>query len=148
MLQAYSPRRLTISKCAVPTIQLLIKDHKKGKEKNGNYLTRLVVPAKNFTAAFPHVGQQGIKKILDRNKIDHSRKSIIQASDLKQQLENLNIRKSKHTVISIDAEKMYPSIKFGQIQKAVNYFLRKALKEEKEKAKKCLDLVKFGLANK
>ena len=111
--QEYNYIRSTINKCAVPTIQLLIKDHKKGNNKNGNYFTRLVVPAKNFTAAFPYVGQQGIEKILNRNKIDHSRKSIIQASDLKQQLENPNIRKSKHTVISIDAEKMYPSIKFG-----------------------------------
>ena len=145
--QEYNYIKSTISKCAVPTIQLLIKDHKKESDENGNYFTRLVVPAKNFTAAFPHVGQQGINKIIEKNKIDYSRKSIIQASDLKQQLEIPNIRNSKHTVISIDAEKMFPSIKFGQIQKAVNYFLRKVPKAEKEKAEKCLDLVKFGMAN-
>ena len=74
--QEYNYIKSTISKCAVPTIQLLIKDHKKGRDKNGNYYTRLVVPAKNFTTAFPHVGQQGIKKILDKNKVDYSRKSI------------------------------------------------------------------------
>ena len=68
--QEYNYIKSTISKCAVPTIQLLIKDHKKGRDKNGNYYTRLVVPAKNFTAAFPHVGQQGINKILDKNKVD------------------------------------------------------------------------------
>ena len=66
---------------------------------------------------------------------------------MKEQLEVLNIRNSKHTVISIDAEKMYPSIKFGQIQKSVNYFLRKVPQADKEKAEKCLDLVKFGMAN-
>ena len=66
---------------------------------------------------------------------------------MKQQLEIPNIRNSKHTAISIDAEKMYQSIKFGQIQKAVNYFLRKVSKAEKEKAERCLDLVKFGMTN-
>ena len=74
-------------------------------------------------------------------------KSTARASDLKQKLGKLNIQKSKHTVILINAEKMYPSIKFGQIQKAVNYFLRDPPEEEKEKAEKCLGLVKFGMAN-
>ena len=50
----------TINKRAVPTVCLLIKDHKK-RGKEGDFLTRLVVPAKNFTAGFPHVGQHGIK---------------------------------------------------------------------------------------
>ena len=46
----------TITKKAIPTVKLLIKDHKK-KEENGDYCTRLVVPAKIFTAGFSHVGQ-------------------------------------------------------------------------------------------
>ena len=51
---------------AVPSPKLLIKDHKE-PDSNGNYPTRLVVPATNFTAAFPKVGYLGIKKILDDN---------------------------------------------------------------------------------
>ena len=42
---------------------------------------------------------------------------------------------------------MYTSIKVGQIQKAVKYFLRDAPEGDHQKAKKCLDLVKFGMAN-
>ena len=42
---------------------------------------------------------------------------------------------------------MYPNIKFGQIQKAVNYFLPDAPSERKGKAEKCPNLVKFGMAN-
>ena len=79
--EEYNYIKSTINKCAVPTIQLLVKDHKK-KDKSGNYPTRLVVPAKTFTAGFPYVRQHGIKKVFDKNKIDYSEKSIIQASDL------------------------------------------------------------------
>ena len=141
--QEYNYIKSTINKCAVPIIQLLVKDNNK-KDKGGNYPTRLVVPTKNCTAGFPHVGQHSTKKILDKNKIDYSKQSTTQASDLKQKLGKLNIQKSKHTVILIDAEKMYPSIKFGQIQKLVNYFLRDAPEGDKEKSKKCLDLVWDG----
>ena len=119
----YNYAKSTLNNHRVPVVKLLVKDHKDPDEK-GDFPTRLVVPAKNFTAAFPHLGQQGIKKILDRNKVNYQRKTIIQASHLKEQLEELPIRRSQHTVISIDAEKMYPSIKFNQIELAVNNFLR------------------------
>jgi hypothetical protein len=46
---------------AVPTPKLLIKDHKPMNEK-GEYMTRLIVPATNFTVVFPKVGYLGIKK--------------------------------------------------------------------------------------
>jgi hypothetical protein len=78
----YNYIKQTINKASIPTVQLLVKDHK-DKDSNGDYPTRLVVPAKNFTAGFPHVGQHGIRHILDRNEIDYSKKTIIQASDLK-----------------------------------------------------------------
>ena len=42
---------------------------------------------------------------------------------------------------------MYPSVKFLQIEKAVNFFLRNAPKKDKKKAKRCLNLVKFGMNN-
>ena len=130
----------------VPTVKLLVKDHKKPDEK-GDFPTRLVVPAKNFAAAYPHLGQQGIKAILDQNNVDYQRKTIIQASHLKEQLEELPIRRSQHAVMSIDAEKMYPSIKFNRIELAVNHFLRNAPKKDKQKAKKCLELAKYEMDN-
>ena len=42
---------------------------------------------------------------------------------------------------------MYPSVKFGHIERAVNYFLRDASEEDKALAKRCLEMVKFGMAN-
>ena len=143
----YNYIKSTINKCSVPTVHLLIKDHKDKDKINHHYPSRLVTPAKNFTSAFPHVGQRGLKQILDRNKIPYSKKNIIQASDLKDQLELMAIRKSQHRITSIDAEKMYPSIKFIQIQKAVNYFLRDASEEDKEIARRCLEMIKFGMDN-
>ena len=56
----YKYIKSTITKRAIPTVQLVIKDHKEVNKTTGNYPPRLVVPAKNFTAGFPHVGQRGI----------------------------------------------------------------------------------------
>ena len=52
-----------------------------------------------------------------------------------------------HTIISFDAKAMYPSVKFLQIEKAVDHFLRDAPQRDKELVTKCLDMVKFGMAN-
>jgi len=73
---------------SVPTPKLLIKDHKK-KNGKGEFPTRLVVPATNFTAGFSKAGYLGIKNIFDKNGIDYSRSTIIQASQLKSRLEKL-----------------------------------------------------------
>ena len=72
----------SIESKAVPTPKLLIKDHKK-PDANGDFPTRLVVPATNFTAAFPNIGYRAIKKIFDDNNIAYGTRTIIQASDLK-----------------------------------------------------------------
>ena len=42
---------------------------------------------------------------------------------------------------------MYPSVKFGQIDRAVNYFLRNSSDKDREVAHRCLEMVKFGMAN-
>jgi len=47
----------------------------------------------------------------------------------------------------INAKYMYPSVKFGQIEKSVNYFLSSASDEDKETVHCYLDIVKFGMAN-
>ena len=46
-----------------------------------------------------------------------------------------------------NAERIYPSIEFEQIDRAVNHFLSDTFKEDKAKAKHCLELVKYGLDN-
>eukprot|EP00957_Ditylum_brightwellii_P138058 10525393-Ditylum_brightwellii.AAC.1 len=49
---------------AIPQPQLLVKDHK-NPDDDGNFPTRLIIPATNFTAAFSKLGYMGIKKVLD-----------------------------------------------------------------------------------
>jgi hypothetical protein len=50
-----------INSKVIPQPKILIKDHKK-PDYDGNFPTRLVVPATNFTAGFPKLGYMGSKK--------------------------------------------------------------------------------------
>jgi len=108
----------TVESKAIPSPKLLIKDHK-NPDNEGNFPTRLVVPATNFTSAFPKTGYLGIKRILDNNKVDYMSKTIIQASDLKENLENQGITCNNSTIVSIDAEDFYPSVRLNLVRKAV-----------------------------
>ena len=67
---------------AIPSPKLLIKDHKTINGKEGSP-TRLVIPAMNFTETISKIGYLGIKRMLDKAKVNYSRVSNIQASDLK-----------------------------------------------------------------
>ena len=62
--------------------KLLIKDHKT-MNKKGGFPTRLVIPATNFSIILSKIGYLGIKRILDKAKVNYSRVSIVQASDIK-----------------------------------------------------------------
>ena len=94
---------------AIPSPKLLIKDHKT-INKNGEFPTRLVILAKNFTATFSKIGYLGIKRCLDKRKLNYSRNSIVQASDLKKTLEETGLKKEEVKIASVDAINMYPSI--------------------------------------
>ena len=74
--------RQSLATRSIPYPNLLIKYHKTINKK-GKLPTRLVIPAKTFTATFSKIGYLGIKKILDKAKVKYSHVSIIQASDLK-----------------------------------------------------------------
>ena len=47
----------TINSKAIPTPKIRIKDHKK-VDSSGEFPSRLLVPATNFTQAFPKIGYQ------------------------------------------------------------------------------------------
>ena len=105
----YKYIKSTITKQAIPTVQLLIKDHKEVNKTTGDYPSRLVVPARNFTAGFPHVWQRGITALPKTNKVNYKRKTIKQASNTKEDLEKLKIKKPENSVVTLDVEAMYPS---------------------------------------
>ena len=100
---------------AILTPILLIKDHKK-PNKNGYFPTRLIVPATNLTSSFPRIGCIGIKEI-KKKKINYYKKTIIRASELKETVEKLNLRKENTTTRSLDIVSMYPLITFKMVKK-------------------------------
>ena len=140
----------TIESHAIPTPKTLIKDHKK-QLPDGTYPTRLVVPANNFAAGFANVGYRGIKKCFEKYNINYTKTTIIQASDVKQKLEKLNIKKDDVTITSIDAVAMYPSIQCHMVKKAILYFLSTSKKEVTEEDKsainQCLKMIEFSMSS-
>ena len=57
--------------------------------------------------------------------MNHSRVSIVQASDLKEKLVYLKINIDEVNIASVDAINMYPYIKITTIRKAGRFFARK-----------------------
>jgi hypothetical protein len=115
--------------------------------EKGEYMMRLIVPATNFTVVFPKVGYLGIKNIFDQNGIVYSGSTITQASQLKMTLEKLNITKDRVTIISFDGLRMYPSIKYKFVRKAVKFFARNLNAETQRRIDTCLEMIKFGMGN-
>ena len=64
-------RKLLATK-AIPSPKLLVKD-KKTINKKEEFPTRLVILATNFTATFSNIGYLGIKRCLDKGKVNYSR---------------------------------------------------------------------------
>ena len=78
--------RQSLETRAIPSTTILIKYHKTTNEK-GESPTRLVIPATKFTAAFSKISYLGIKRCLVKGKVNYSRVSIVQASNLKERIE-------------------------------------------------------------
>ena len=91
----------------IPTPKILINDHKK-LTSMGELPTRLVIPATYFSATFAKVGYLGLKNILEKNEINYTKFTIVQASQVKEEWEILNWKRDKVTIASIDAVAMYP----------------------------------------
>ena len=87
---------------AIPTPKPLIKDHK--QKKNGHFPTGLIIPATNFTATFSKLGYLALKNILDSNNIQYNKYTITQASDLKNELEKLDITVKSVMLASLDTK--------------------------------------------
>ena len=51
----------------------------------GYFPTRLVIPAKHLSATFAKVGYLGLKNILEKNEINYTKFTIVQASQVKEE---------------------------------------------------------------
>ena len=138
--------RQSLATRVIPSPKITIKYHKTINE-NGEFPTRLVITAKNFTATFSKIGYLGIKRCLDKRKVNYSRNSIVKASDLKEKLEEMGLNKEEVAIASMDAINMYSSIKLATIKKAVRFFARKLTSETKKTINLCLDIIQFGISS-
>ena len=77
--------RQSLTTRAIPSPKLLMKDHKTINKK-GEFPTRLVIPATNFMVTFSKIGYLGIKRVLDKGKVNYSRFSLVQASNLEENI--------------------------------------------------------------
>ena len=72
-----------------------------------------------FTTIFFKLGYLGIEIIMDKAKVNYSRVSVVQASDQRERLEYLEIKRDGVAISSVDAVNMYPSIQLTTIRTAV-----------------------------
>ena len=77
---------------AIPSPKILVKYHKTINKK-GDFPTSLVIPTTNFTTTFSKISYLGIKRCPDKGKVNYSRNSIVQASNLKETLEEIGLKK-------------------------------------------------------
>ena len=89
-------RQLLVTR-SIPSPKIPIKDNKTTNEK-GEFPTRLMFPLTKFTAAFSKLGYLGIKRMLDKAKVNYSHISIFQAYDLEDILEDLKIERDGVTI--------------------------------------------------
>ena len=75
----------------------------------------------------------------------YSRVSIVQASYLKERLEELEVERDEVTIASVDDINMYPSIKILTIKKSVRFFAIKLTAITKKTINLCLELIRFGM---
>ena len=134
----------SLNSCAIPTPKLLVKDHKP-LQPNGQYPTRLIVPASNFVSAFPNLGYRGIKQIFADNNVQCLPRTIIHAADLKCKLETLGLTPANSTIVSLDAVDYYPSIRFKLVEKAIGYFSKGLPQRELNKIMQCMEMIRFGM---
>jgi hypothetical protein len=66
---------------------------------------------------------------------------------LKTQIESLNIKRDKHTIFSLDIEAFYPSITYGLVERAIEFFSRPLGEKEKATIIECLKMIAFGIEN-
>ena len=73
--------------------------------------------------------------------------SIVQASYLKEILEEKKLVREEVTIKSVDAINMYPSIKLTTIKKAVRFFARTSTTATKKTINLCLELIRFLMSS-
>ena len=88
-----------------------------------------------------------IKQTFDANRVSYTKRTIVQPSHLKCQLEAMNLKAAGCTIASLDIVNMYPSIKFKLIKQAIKYYSQGFNEEEKEVNEAALEMLAFSMEN-
>jgi hypothetical protein len=74
------------------------------------------------------------------------KRTIIQASDLKETLEKLQLMATNCTIVSsIDAQDYYPSVHFKLVRKALRYYSQHLSLDLQDIIDECLGMISFGM---
>eukprot|EP00957_Ditylum_brightwellii_P129999 9914861-Ditylum_brightwellii.AAC.1 len=87
----------------------------------------------------------GIKKVLDDHRVNYSKRTIVQGSNLKEKLERLKLKWKEITVMSLDIVNMYPLVRVKLIRKALNHYAKDLAGEAKNTINQCMDIAQFGM---
>jgi len=82
---------------------------------------------------------------MDDNEVCYMSKTTIQASDLKENLENQGITCNNSTTVSTDTEYFCPWARLKLVSKAVYPFSKELSEEDQIIIEHSLDLIKFGM---
>ena len=82
-----------------------------------------------------------------QGKVNYSQYSIVQASDLKETLEEIGLNREEATIASVDMIIMYPLITLATIRKEMRYFTRTLTRDAKKTINLCFDLIHFGMSS-
>ena len=102
-------------------------------------------------SSFANVGYRSIQHIFKNAGVEYSNHAIINAERLEFDLEDLskNIHRDHSTVVhvSLDAVKVYPSIKIDTINSAIQYFARDLPHDHYNLVLNSLRMLKLSLAS-
>ena len=112
--------------------------------RRGNYQPDWLSQRQNLPQQYQRLDTSG-KKNLDKANINDSSVSIVQASDLKQRLEELQTKIDRVTIAPVDDVSMYSTIKIATIRKAVRFFSIKINAATKKTINLFMDFFRFGM---
>jgi hypothetical protein len=130
----------------IPSVWLSIKDHKP-VQANGHHPTHLIVSTHKLTQCLSKLASKSIKRAFKRAGVIFRCHSLKSSLELKKHFENNNLQKDDCTIVSLDIKDMYPQCKFRAVKAAVHYYALQLDRNQRERTKKCLDILKFSMGN-
>ena len=89
----------------------------------------------------------GINRLLYKRKVNYPLVFIVQASKLKEELEEQKVKRDEVTIASVEDINMYQLIKILTIKKAAGFFARKLNEATNKTINLCLEIIRFRMSS-